>query len=299
MTASRLLIQPIWETSLDAVVVTTFEDDPARRTILYANSAFAALTGIAFREAVGQPATTGFGAQTSLTLLAEAEVRLQDGKAYACTMIKYRSDGTTYCCRHSVAPLLDGDGKAGHLIEIARQVPMQYPAISAEDHVRHFGLTLPMPLLEFYEGEPPKHLTRRPETDALKSLWERKRGIRELPARADFDLLTVRFWAPHLSVAAVLPDDRYQFKLFGSELAEVYGRDLTGSLLDELTPADVWNVVIQHYRQVAQSKRPLFCPISVSNGRWYTEVSRLLLPLSNDGETVSSILGADYSRTTR
>ncbi len=58
-------------------------------------------------------------------------------------------------------------------------------------------------------------------------------------------------------------------------------------------------VVKDDYRAVVETKAPLFCPISVSNGSWYTEVSRMLLPLSNDGESVAFILGADYSRTAK
>jgi hypothetical protein len=175
-------------------------------------------------------------------------------------------------------------------------IPAPFPHVDYEKQPLHFGLTLPMPLLEFRDGKLPKHLTSNPETDALQTLWQQKRQNGRLPARSDFSLCSVRRWVPHLSIAAVLPDDRFQFTLFGTDLANVYGHDLTGALLDELTPSDIWTVVIQHYREVVQSRQPLFCPISVSNGRWYTEVSRLLLPLSNDGLTVSFIFGADYSR---
>ena len=43
------------------------------------------------------------------------------------------------------------------------------------------------------------------------------------------------------------------------------------------------------------TRQPLFAPISVSNGRWYTEVSRLLLPLSANSH-VNFIMAADYKR---
>jgi hypothetical protein len=139
-------------------------------------------------------------------------------------------------------------------------------------------------------------LTSHPETDALRAAWEETRGNKTLPTRAAFNLAQLKRWMPHISIADVLSDSQFQFSLFGEDLADVYGQDLTGSLLSDLTPSDIWSVVLQHYAEVVKTKRPLFCPISVSNGSWYTEVSRLLLPLSNDGETVSFILGADYSR---
>jgi hypothetical protein len=119
-------------------------------------------------------------------------------------------------------------------------------------------------------------LSSHSELDALKALWVEVCGERALPNRRDFDLDVMKRWAPHVSVAVVTPDGRFQFRLFGTELANVYGRDLTGCFLDELTPDDLWLVVILHYQEVVRTRQPLFAPISVTNGRWYTEVSRLL-----------------------
>ena len=156
-------------------------------------------------------------------------------------------------------------------------------------------LTLPMPLHELPVAHYPQHLPSHPELDALKALWIDVTGARALPSRKEFDLDIMNQWAAHLSVAVVTPDGRFQFRLFGTELANVYGRDLTNCFLDELTPIDLWSVVIMHYKDVVQTQRPLFAPISVSNGRWYTEVSRLLLPLSANGH-VNFIMAADYKR---
>jgi hypothetical protein len=47
---------------------------------------------------------------------------------------------------------------------------------------------------------------------------------------------------------------------------------------------------------VVRTRQPLFAPISIANGRWYNEVSRMLLPLTDDGERVALVRGADYPR---
>jgi hypothetical protein len=73
----------------------------------------------------------------------------------------------------------------------------------------------------------------------------------------------------------VTPNGRFQFRLFGTELARVFGRDLIGRFLDGLAPK---------------------APISIANGRWYNEVSRLLLPLATESGTVGFVMGADYVR---
>ncbi len=97
-----------------------------------------------------------------------------------------------------------------------------------------------------------------------------------------------------------MPTGRFQFRLFGSDLAFVYGQDLTGRFLDELSPKDLWAVVILHYQEVARTLRPLFAPISIANGRWYSEVSRLLLPIAAEHEanTVGFIMAIDYPHMT-
>jgi hypothetical protein len=55
--------------------------------------------------------------------------------------------------------------------------------------------------------------------------------------------------------------------------------------------------MILHYQEVVETRQPLFAPVSIANGRWYNEVSRLLLPLAAEQDGVSFIMGADYART--
>lgn len=179
-------------------------------------------------------------------------------------------------------------------------VPSGSRSLSEEvvQEIRETGavpLTLQMPLFPLATTDYPQHLASHPELDALQALWLEVCGQRALPSRKDFDLDIMKRWASHLSIAVVTPKGRFQFRLFGTELANVYGHDLTGRFLDELTPHDLWSVVLLHYREVVKTRKPLFAPVSVTNGRWYTEVSRLLLPLSGNGE-VNFIMGADYRR---
>ena len=68
MPTSALLVQPFWAISHDAILITTFEVDPAKRTIVYANPAFTKLTGYGAAEAVGKPASICDGAKTGCSL---------------------------------------------------------------------------------------------------------------------------------------------------------------------------------------------------------------------------------------
>lgn len=292
------LIQPIWDISPYPIAVVGYDDVPAARKFFYVNPAFTKLTGYTSAESVGQPATLLHGPKTDRTAVTQCEAALKNGKPFESTIVHYRKDGSEYISRAMVAPLVEPDGSATFLI--LNEIWLSSPDRGAGDvpgsyHV--VPLTLPMPLIEYPPGRIPRHLQSTPVLDDLKALWNKIRGDRELPERDEFDLGTVQRWAPHLSIATVAPDGRFQFRLFGTLLTRVYGRDLTGCFLDELTPIDLWSVILLHYREVVATRRPLFAPISVANGRWYNEVSRLLLPLSSGGGDVAFVMGADYSRT--
>lgn len=300
MSSIDQLVQPIWEASHYPIAVVGYDDEPEKRKFVYINSAFTDLTGYTPKEAIGRPATLVYGSKTDRMLESKRETALKNGKAHESITLHYRKDGSEYAVRAMVAPLVEPDGRAEFLI--LTEVPISLSERFAlfedwSDGHKVVPLTLPMPLREYPLGQMPRHLDSRPDLDDLEALWHKICGGRVLPARDDFSLDVVLRWAPHLSVATVTPGERFQFRLFGTELARVYGRDLTGSFLDELTPADLWSVVIMHYREVVRTKQPLFAPVSVANGRWYNEVSRLLLPLSSGGDSVAFVMGADYVRT--
>lgn len=297
MTVLQNLLQPLWAISPDPVVVTGNEPNTEDRKILYINQAFTYLTGYTSAEAIGQSSSLLHGENTDKRVVEDSETQLRMGLAHEYTLLHYRKNGSTCNCAITTAPLVDLDGSSEYLISMFRIVE-EDRSTAAHDTLRNtpVPLTLPMPLHEFSDGKFPEHLQSHPELDALMELWRNVRGAESLPNRGDFTLDIMTRWAPHLSIAVALPDGRFQFRLFGTGLADVYGRDLTGSYLDELTPRDLWSVILEHYRDVVKTGEPLFAPISVCNGRWYNEVSRLLLPLSGTNDKVNFIMGADYRR---
>jgi PAS domain S-box-containing protein len=293
----------IWDAFPFSVVVSDYVAEPKQRKIVYVNPAFTHLTGFAAEEVIGKPLTLLDGPGTDPTRSAECEAALKDAKTYEATFPHYRKDGSKYLSRATVAPLLDQDGSAKFLMLI-EMMASSIKQSALNEAARVLGafvpLTLPMPLREYPSAKLPQHLPSHPELDALRELWSTVRGKRALPRRNDFDLIAVKRWAAQLSVATVTPDGRFQFRLFGTELTRIYGRDLSGCILDDLTPKDLWSVVIMHYREVVRTRQPLFAPISIANGRWYNEVSRLLLPLGDGdgGDAVAFVLAADYPRVT-
>jgi PAS domain S-box-containing protein len=296
------LVQPIWEISHHPIAVVSFEVDPEKRRFLYFNLAFAALTGYSRPDAIGRPAMLLDGPKTDPLSVAAREDALKRGLPHDVTLIHYRKDGSEYLAQATVAPLVEPDGSADYLLWFETEVPSPHLVPgrgAAGDSGAVVPLVLPMPLKEIPSGQLPQHLTAHPDLDALKTLWITVRGDRILPHRKEFDLKMVAQWAAHISIVTVTAAYRFQFRLFGTELAAVYGRDLTGRFLDELAPRDLWSVVVLQYQEVVRTRQPLFAPVSIANGRWYNEVSRLLLPLADgDDDKVAFIMGADYRRVT-
>jgi len=251
------------------------------------------MTGYSSQEAIGWSSSLLHGQDTDADIVRTSEAQLQNGRLQEYVLRHYRKDGSSYRCAITTAPLVELDGTSEYLISMHRTMPERSSRAANNDPQKtSVPLTIPMPLIEYPDGDLPTHLPSHPELDALMVLW------REVRSSGDFTLDVMTRWATHLSIAVVLPDGRFQFRLFGSELSNIYGRDLTGCFLDELAPLDLWAVVIEHYRDVVRTGEPLFALISVSNGRWYNEVSRLFLPLSGNDE-VNFVMGADYKRDLR
>jgi len=294
----------IWDAAPFSIVVTDYDTIPELRKIVYVNPAFSDLTGFSAEEVLGKPIAIMDGREPGPRRSEECEAILNDRKICESTFFHYRKDGSKYLSRETVAPFIEPDGRARFLmmIEIAVSA-LEHSPLAEEIRSGVFvGLTLPMPLQEYLSAPTPQHLTSHPELDALRELWTMIRGDRVLPRRGEFDLGLVKRWASHLSIATVTFDGRFQFRLFGTELTRLYGRDLTGSNLDDLTPKDLWLGVKQHYKEVVRTHQPVFAPISISNGRWYNEVSRLLLPLAGDidvdgdGDAAAFVMAVDYPR---
>jgi PAS domain S-box-containing protein len=296
-----LLVQPIWEVSPFSIAIVEYDRAPKNRKIVYVNPAFVKLTGYSNEEAVGKPVALLDGPGMDQSHVTECETALDQGAPFTRQIRHCRKDGSNYLCQVTIAPLIEPSGPAEFLILVETEVTVAERGGALNDGRRTsllVPLTLPMPLIESSSVQLPSHLPSHPELNVLHDLWSSMSENGEPPRRSKFNLDNTKRWASRLSIATVVSNGRFQFRLFGTDLARVYGRDLTGCYLDELSPSSLWSVVILHYQTVVETRQPLFAPISISNGRWYSEVSRLIMPLSSDDQTVAFIMGADYSRTT-
>lgn len=124
--------------------------------------------------------------------------------------------------------------------------------------------------------------------------WESLRRGRAMPRRCDVDPAALKLVLPHLQITDVVADgDRFRYRLVGTAIVEAYGADFTGKYVDELMTGERDNFVHACYRAVCASRRPAFVRAKYLTTKDIDlTANRVMLPLSEDGDDVSQILGA-------
>lgn len=133
------------------------------------------------------------------------------------------------------------------------------------------------------------------KTPVLRQLyrdWEERRRGRELPARADFDPLDLKYCIGNLSLIDVAYNPlRFRFRLHASTVSQSMGFDLTGKSLDAMPDAEYRRIVAEHYGEVLATRRPVakYRDREMTDQHiWNCEV--LVLPLSSDGKTIDMLM---------
>jgi len=127
----------------------------------------------------------------------------------------------------------------------------------------------------------------------LYRYWEKKRGERKMPARRDLRPEEMRDFLGYVvlvDVESAVPP-RYRYRLVGSEIAGAYGRDLTGLYVDDVQPLSYRNLLLRHYGRATELARPILHRVKFMEwtGKVH-ELIRLILPLSDDNQTVNMLL---------
>lgn len=129
---------------------------------------------------------------------------------------------------------------------------------------------------------------------ALHRFWEVKRGARALPSREDIDATELAAWLGNLMLLQVEDGGHdFLYRVYGTTIAEYFGRDLTGRRTSELTPA-VQTVVRREYGEAISGARPYFVTRRRSVNSDYARMAKLILPLGPDRTRVEHLLVGVY-----
>ena len=126
----------------------------------------------------------------------------------------------------------------------------------------------------------------------LRDLWDRKRGERSMPRRADFTVADLRPWLGHLALIDVNASDQV-FRLCGINLFARFGGDVTGQRVGDLRHSGTGSFR-DCIAQVVRTNCPgNACHTQIINGE-ETTFDELALPLSGEGVKMSMVLFASY-----
>lgn len=122
--------------------------------------------------------------------------------------------------------------------------------------------------------------------------WQEKRGSRRMPSREDIDPVDLTFCLGYLCLIDVEPGNplRFRFRVDGSNCVSISGIEMTGRYVDEIPLTEYSKVTEIAYRQICVTKAPhYYIDDEIWDNRQY-RIEGILLPLSNDGETVNMLI---------
>ncbi len=132
------------------------------------------------------------------------------------------------------------------------------------------------------------------QSEVLRRLlahWDRMRGARRMPARADFDPLDARYALGFLSLIEVRREPlRFYFRLDGTRQVDLFGVDCTRRYLDEAMPADHAAMAVESYRDVVECRMPRHHARKIRFHERIIDYEVLILPFSEDGEQVNILM---------
>ena len=126
---------------------------------------------------------------------------------------------------------------------------------------------------------------------AVHAYWQARRGVHEMPGRADIRPEDLRRSLGWINLIDVRPEPpAFRFRLVGTGVAQAYGRDVTGRSVRELTPPDYAELIHAAFAEAVRLRRPVLHELRFSDG-WKTHIMRrLTLPLSSDGSAVDMLM---------
>jgi hypothetical protein len=137
-----------------------------------------------------------------------------------------------------------------------------------------------------------------PRIRDVATYWEAKRQGRRAPSRRDLDPpFEIRAYIAHLFMLDVVePGPRFRVRLVGTEVTRAIGGDHTGRFLDAVSPSDHYAELRQEIEDVVFNFVLRYRVSDIGwQGRRFARYHRLMMPLSNDQESVNIVFGVGYA----
>lgn len=130
----------------------------------------------------------------------------------------------------------------------------------------------------------------------LVAWWFEKRGERLMPALCDVKPVEIRSALSQIWLCEYLPQGRlFRYRLAGEEINDFWGLSLRGKYLDEILTSEQLVSAKKKCRMAIDLPAIVYDRLCLSLTKSITRHGeRIVLPLSDDGRTVTALLGATY-----
>jgi len=133
-----------------------------------------------------------------------------------------------------------------------------------------------------------------PKVRALHDYWAAKRGERPMPRRADLDPIEIPTLLPNVFLIDVKGEapQHLVYRVFGTALVDLFGFDFTRQEVGKGTLPEHLPEVRERYGRVIRERRPFYHRTRLRDRlNDFTDVDRIILPLSQDGLRVHQMIG--------
>jgi hypothetical protein len=120
--------------------------------------------------------------------------------------------------------------------------------------------------------------------------WNEKRGDRSMPALRQIDPIEIPKLLPIILIADILPAVT-TMRLLGTDSTNAYGRETRGRDVNELSLGDFSPFWQEAFALVRGLGKPASATGPFRNGLELLDAESVLAPLSDDGTTITHILG--------
>lgn len=128
---------------------------------------------------------------------------------------------------------------------------------------------------------------------AVLDYWDRLRGPRLFPARAQFDPMAVRKYLPNIFMIDVLPDGEYRYRVVGTVISEFFGAGNAAGKTPQEVFGEAAEVALAPIRICAGERSPYMHKASAEwhyQDRNFVYYEVVVLPLGESDDIVDKVL---------
>jgi hypothetical protein len=134
---------------------------------------------------------------------------------------------------------------------------------------------------------------KHPSSRILFSYWDALRGQRAAPERGEIEPGEIRHVLADTFILEITADRMTRFRLGGTRLCALFGRELKGQALHELWPADGQDEMRHFIDIVIDETAGLVAGLAgIADSGARIDLELLLLPLRHQGKTQARLMGA-------